>query len=176
MIDETERKHTAIHEAGHAVLQVMLGIGNKGVSIVPNYADMESGHALHGGGWPEKGSDADNLLIYAEDAFWLRHAIAMYAGKESVRQFRPQDDSETGAESDRKWALDALSRITDDPVSLDLWMTLAKRRCELLVEHYRLVIETVAFALLDRCTLSGDEVSCIVKESMRANCITARTW
>lgn len=155
---EHDREHTAVHEAAHAVLQIVMGIGLKSVTIVPDLEAMEAGHALHCGESPEEGSDAEALLIYAEDAFWLRHAIAYYAGAEAVRQIRPQDDAETGAEHDNRWAAIAIGKITADPQSSDLYFALARRRCTVLVEHYRPEIEAVAAALLSRNTLSAEEV------------------
>ena len=69
MTAKAKREHTAVHEAGHAVLQVVLGIGHQGGIIVPNYTKMEAGHSLDGGEYAEEGSDADMLRTYAEDAF-----------------------------------------------------------------------------------------------------------
>jgi len=78
------------------------------VSIVPDEAEQTAGHAVHGGEFAEADSDADNLRIYAEDAFWLRHAIACYAGAEAVRQIRPEDDADTGAGADERAAVQAI--------------------------------------------------------------------
>jgi ATP-dependent Zn protease len=162
---ESEREHTAVHEAGHAVLQLVTGIGVRSVTIVPNFTEMTAGHALHGGEWPDEGSDAEQLRLFAEDAFWLRHAISRYAGAEAVRKIRPGDSADEGAEDDLRWAANALERVTSDDESLDLYARLAKRRCTLLVEHYCPEIERVAAALLERDTLDEDDVRAIVSES-----------
>jgi ATP-dependent Zn protease len=171
-----EREHTAVHEAGHAVLESVMGLGLRSVTIVPDFDDMSAGHALHSGESPEQGSDAEALLMYAEEAFWLRHAVALYAGAEAVRQIRPQDGADGGGESDRTSAAVALNKITDDTESLDLYFALAKRRCTLLVEFYRSEIEALAAALLARHTLSGTDVRKIVTASMRERHIFPRTW
>lgn len=176
MTTKAKHEHTAVHEAGHAVLQVVLGIGHEGVTIVPNHAKMEAGHSLHGGEYAEKDSRADMLRTYAEDAFWLRHAIACYAGAEAVRQLRPQDDAEGGAESDTRWAEDAVNRITEDPMSLELWFALGRRRCALLVEYYRPEIKAVAAVLMNRRTLSADEVQKLVDKSLLARHGKLLSW
>jgi ATP-dependent Zn protease len=163
-----DREHTAVHEAGHAVLQFVTGIGLKSVTIVPDFDEMTSGHALHYGESPDEGSDAKALLTYAEDAYYLRHAVGYYAGAEAIRQIRPQDEAEAGADSDMREAEDAVGRITDDPESFDLYVALAKRRCTLLVDHYRPEIEAVATTLLDRSTMSGEEVRQVVMASLTA--------
>ena len=68
------------------------------------------------------------------------------------------------------------NRISDDPDSLDLYFALAKRRCKLLVEHYRPEIEAVAAALLSRDTLSETDVREIVAASTLARRAGLRSW
>ncbi len=167
---------TAIHEAGHAVLQVILQLGVRSVTIVPNSEAGILGVSATGGdygGAAEKTGDKDddtfNLRLYAEDAFLLRHAIADYAGVEAVQQLRPAYPSPgAGAEHDFRQADDRVKTITGDDESIDLYLKLAKRRCVLLVEHYRLEIEAVAAGLLSAGTLSGETVQAMVFASLDA--------
>ena len=171
-----DAEHTAVHEAGHAVLQLVMGIGLRSVTIVPDFDEMTAGHALHYGESPDEGSDAEALLTSAEDAYYLRHTIAYYAGAEAVRQIRPQDDADACAGSDNRNAEDAVGRITDDAESLDLYFALAKRRCKLMVEHYRPEIQAVAVALLSRNTLLREDVRQIVMTSLKARCGGLWSW
>jgi hypothetical protein len=176
VVDEADRNVTAIHEAGHAVLQVMLGLGPLRVAIVPDEAELEACPARRGGEFSDHGSDAEMLRAYAEEAFWLRHAMALYAGAEAVRQLRPLVDGTCGAESDARVAVEAINRITDDPASCELLVALARRRCEILVDHYRPEIEAVAAALLDRDLLVGSEVDRLIRASLDARQPARLAW
>ncbi len=68
---------TAIHEAGHAVLQVVLRLGVQSVTIVPNSQAGSLGVSAHSGDYgraaEQLGDDDDEtfqLKLYAEDAFF----------------------------------------------------------------------------------------------------------
>jgi hypothetical protein len=158
----TNPRKTAIHEAGHAALYIALNLGLKSVTII---RDSDSaGSAIHGGEWGQPGQgpgekdDATaGLRKAAEEAFWLRHAIAWYAGAEAVRQLMPKYPAPAaGAGNDEYNAVQALNEITRDDESIDLLFKLAKRRCTVLVEHYRPEIKAIARALAVKKTLSGD--------------------
>src|SRR6266853_5371933 len=69
-------KCRALHEAAHAVLQVMLGIGCKRVTIVPDHDS--SGSAFHAGRCPAKELEAEG--------YWRRQATQCYAGAEAQRR------------------------------------------------------------------------------------------
>lgn len=153
----------------------MLGLGLREVTIIPNYEEGTAGTAAHGGEWGGGDQDVELLHDYAEDAFWLRHAISCYAGGEAVRQFGFADWRE-GTDDDWRDADDAINRITDDSASLDLWFALAKRRCELLVLHYKVEIEAVAEALKEAKTLSGEQVKAIFSQSLRPPGFRLWSW
>lgn len=174
---EEEKERTATHEAGHAVLHLVLGLGTKEATIIPNYEEGSAGHAIHGGEWAEAGSDAETMRMLAEETFWMRHAVAAYAGAEAVKQILEAPDADEGAESDKRAAADAINKITDDPESCELMFDLTQRRCALLVEYYRPEIEAVAQALLDHDTRSGEDVRRIVfDESLVERGAMLRTW
>jgi ATP-dependent Zn protease len=174
-VSAVDRDATAIHEAGHAVLYIALRLGIKAVTIAPDIDDMTAGTAPHGGEWGrpaqdfgEKDDDTAQLRSVAEDAFWLRHAICAYASVEAVRQLRPDSDPEAGADSDRRLAVNTVTRITDDTESIDLYYKLAVQRCKVLVEHYAPEIEALAAELLSRETLTGDETRELFCKSLNA--------
>jgi hypothetical protein len=174
---------TAIHEAGHAVMHLVLSLGIKSLTIVPDYERMIAGASTHGGEWGnpaqdfgEQDDDTATLRLVAEDTFWLRHAVACYAGAEAVRQLRPASDPDEGADSDNDAAVDAINSITDDAESLDLYFALAKRRCVLLVAQYAPEIEAVAAALRARQTLCGEDVREIFATSIRSRKASLLSW
>jgi hypothetical protein len=168
MADQATRDVTAVHEAGHGVIQVVLGLGPLGITIAPAEVEREACPARQGGEFDDHDSDAEMLRAYAEEAFWLRHAMALYAGAEAVRQLRPLAAGSLGAESDARVAVEAIHKITDDPASCELLFALAMRRCETLVDHYRPEIEAVAAALLERGSLVGSEVERLIRASLDA--------
>jgi ATP-dependent Zn protease len=165
-----ELMRTAIHEAGHAVVQIALGIGCKGVSIIP--AEATAGTTAHGGEDAKPASDIgehDNvatLRIYAEDAFLLRHAIADYAGAEAEKRSNPVLDWK--AERDEREATDRLNDITTDAESIDLLFKYAHRRCALLVEHYWPEIMAMADLLMEHRSLTGEQARQAFSKSMQA--------
>lgn len=162
--DHQERYRTAIHEAGHAVLQVALGIGCNGVTIVPSgeFAGMSTDGGEYGCQASELGDDDDdvaNLRLFAENEFHMRHAVADYAGMEAVLQWAPnRDDWHSGAAQDQANAANRISHVTSDMELANLLELAARRRCKLLVAHYFPEITAVAEMLRDLGTLSGEMV------------------
>jgi ATP-dependent Zn protease len=173
---------TAIHEAGHAVLQTALGIGCQGLTIVPDHDS--AGHARHGGEGKQAqhpgdvDDDVANLRLFAEDAFQLRHAIAAYAGAEAERRVGPEhlQAIEAGAQSDYQDAATRITEITLDPESIDLLDKYAQRRCTFLVEHYWPEIQAVANALLEAGTLTGEQVQEVLVESVHKRDAALLRW
>jgi hypothetical protein len=76
-------------------------------------------------------------------------------------------DPDAGADNDKRWAVFAISEITDDAQSIDLFSALAKRRCVLLVEHYRPEIAAIARVLEVEKMLSGNAARQIFFASFR---------
>lgn len=177
-----ELRRTAIHEAGHAVMHIVLDLGCERVTIVPNYGELEAGHAAHGGEWGEQpmpGSadrcptcgqlppnEIETLRLATPEAFWLGHAVASYASAEALRRSGVKD-WKAGADDDYEKARDAINAITSDAQSIDLLFKLAKRRCEVLVERYWPEITALAQALFRAKTLKGDRCKRIVSESLK---------
>jgi hypothetical protein len=158
----TDQRSTAIHEAGHGALLIALGLGLKKLTIL---ADHDSaGACFDGGEWgrlarrlDDKDDQTATLRMSVEEAFFLRRAITRYAGAEAIRQLMPEHpDPDAGADIDKRWAVFAISEITDDAQSIDLFSALAKRRCVLLVEHYRPEIAGIARVLEVKKMLSGN--------------------
>jgi hypothetical protein len=169
----TDQRSTAIHEAGHGALLIALGLGLKKLTIL---ADHDSaGACFDGGEWGrlarrlgDKDDQTATLRMGAEEAFFLRRAITRYAGAEAIRQLMPEDpDPDAGADNDKRWAVFAISEITDDAQSIDLFSALAKRRCALLVEHYRPEIAAIARVLEVKKMLSGNAARKIFFSSLR---------
>lgn len=170
----TDQRSTAIHEAGHGALLIALGLGLKKLTIL---ADHDSaGACFDGGEWGrlarrlggEGDQTANALRMSAEEAFFLRRAITRYAGAEAIRQLMPEHPNpDAGADNDKRWAVFAISEITDDAQSIDLFSALAKRRCVLLVEHYRPEVAAIARVLEVKKTFSGNAARKLFFSSLR---------
>jgi hypothetical protein len=135
---------------------------------------MSAGGAMHGGEIPLD-EDAEMMMLLAPESFWLRKATALYAGALAVRR-AGHKNWEAGADDDYRNAVDAINRITHDEASIDALFACAKRRAEVLVEHYWPEIESVAKMLSKSKTLSGDDVRKIIREVRAARKAPIRSW
>jgi len=178
----TGLRRTAIHEAGHAVLYLALGLGCKGATIAPDCNRGSAGAARHGGKWGapaprlgERDNDIATLRMLAEESFFLRHAIGCYAGAEAVRRWGARHWL-SGAENDYREACYHMNDITDDEKSVDLLFELAQRRCEILVRNYWPEIKAVAERLLRSRTLDAETVRRIWCKSLLSREGCMMTW
>jgi hypothetical protein len=179
-----QRVSTAYHEAGHAVLQLALGIGCEGVTILANHAEGSAGAATHGGEWGkpaqrlgEQDDAVYTLRTVAGDAFLLRHAIADYAGAEAVRRWKPRRKNwRDGADSDYRNATYRINDITSDAESIDLLFKYAERRCYLLVEHYWPEISALAALLLKGKSITGEQARKVWWNSLLARRGGLMSW
>jgi hypothetical protein len=159
----TETRTIAVHEAGHAALQIALDLDCKIVSIisVPQFGSGVAGFSIDGGlqpqGLGEHDDASDELQMGARKAFYLRHAMAYYAGAEAVRQLIPTNPNpDAGGSSDLRSASKLIvHHIGGGTESIHLLFSLAKRRCALLVTHYQPEIRALADALEAELVLSG---------------------
>lgn len=163
----------ALHEAGHAVLEVVLGIGCKSVTIVPG--GKFAGETRHPGEHGHHDDDVENRRDFIAESFWLRNATASYAGAEALRQ-SGISNYVVDAEHDIREAAYAISKITDDDETVGALHIVAQRRCRALVEHYRPEIERVAKALVDSRTLTGEQVRKTVSQSIFERDAAVATW
>jgi len=143
---------TAIHEAGHAVALLALGLGVVAVSIVPDLPSQTAGYVVGGKYTPARGLD-----MAGRQGFFLRRAMSYYAGAEAVRQLIPTDPNpDAGASSDTQKAAELLiHEIGGNAEYVEFLFSLAKRRCALLVAHYQPEIQALAVALKEKRILSG---------------------
>lgn len=149
-----ETRRTAIHEAGHAVLLIALGLAFGGVSIIPDVRGGSDGRVY----LPQPYRTAAKSALPWK-AVCLRFAMACYAGEEAERQLIPtQPDPGEGASFDRRNAAELIGdHIGGDADSIELLFSLARRRCALLVDHYQPEIQALADALEVQPILSAKE-------------------
>ena len=158
-----DTRTVAIHEAGHTVLLIALGLAFSAVSIVPDVSDGSAGRV-----YLARWDRAADLRTLPREAVYLRHAMVSYAGAEAVRQLIPtHPDPDSGASQDNRDAAEFISHhIGSDAGSMDLLFSLAKRRCALLVEHYQPEIQALAGALEMELILSAKDARSVFMRSL----------
>jgi hypothetical protein len=158
-----ETRTTAIHEAGHTVLLIALGLAFSAVSIVPDVRQGTEGQV-----YLARWDRAADLRTLPREAVYLRYAMVCYAGAEAVRQLIPaHPDPDGGAGQDERDAAEFIThQIGGGAKSIDLLFLLAQRRCTLLVEHYQPEIQAVASALETELTLSAKGARSVFMRSL----------
>jgi hypothetical protein len=148
-----EINSTAIHEAGHAVLQLAFGLDLVAVSIIPDPRKGTAGYVLG-----KKEVATDDLQMVGRQALVLRQAMVYYAGAEAVRQLIPTDPNpDAGATPDNRRASELIiHEIGGNAEYVDFLFSLARRRCALLVAHHQPEIRALAAALEEKLILSGE--------------------
>jgi hypothetical protein len=147
-----ETRCTAIHEAGHAVVLIALGLVFSAVSIIPDVRDGTLGRV-----YLVQHDRTTDLHTLPREEVYLRYSMVYYAGAEAVRQLLPtHPNPDAGASTDNRLAANLIrSSAGGDAKSADLLFSLAKRRCALLVDHYKPEIQALAGALEAELILSA---------------------
>lgn len=158
---EADRKQTAIHEAGHAVVARVLGVAAGEVTIRPT-EDQSIGHSII----------ADPRFIWqrgdgSKSKAAKSFAVALFAGAEAERLILQSQDVGDGIDRERAtaclaWAgaVRGASFVGDDV--FERHEERLRGRAAQLVQQHRLKIERVADALIERQTLSGAEVDALL--------------
>lgn len=159
-------RRTAYHEAGHAAISILFRLPFRRVTINPNMTAGTDGH-VSGGTIPEWiCALADDGDIWENPSATSRaiDTISMLkAGHIAERHATKRPDYD-GASGDRMQAYDWLVCLaSEEPheelLALDRWLDLLTAR---LVKRHWKAIEAVAQALIERQSLSGQEVRRIV--------------
>jgi ATP-dependent Zn protease len=151
--------HTAIHEAGHAVIQRVIGMICGEVSIVPNYKTMEGGYSTVAG--PYVVLDAWERRGKLRGEQWrsiMRGRIMGYmAGREAeIIAF----GNHGGADGDD---LLQITLMADDANISEADLERLRPKARGLLRRHWKKVDAVADALLGRKTLSGAKVDAIIK-------------
>lgn len=152
------RMTAALHEAGHAVAAIKLGISFDFVTVVPDDISVAHVHGLSQS-VPDYASHPDTKDEPKSLAFWERWLVVTMAGPAAHKKRHPYAHPWGYAFSDRG----ELFRLTRDihRGSEDVrhaYEGYIRARAKELVEREWPSIEAVAAALVERGTLSYDDV------------------
>ncbi|MGU3540999.1 hypothetical protein [Methylobacterium sp. A54F] len=166
----TNRYRIAVHEAGHAVIGRRLTMVCGGVTIIPN-DDLEASGCA-------EVADADTTFRewelrekFRDKASVVRgRIITIQAGHEAEAEIL---EGETGDDEDDRACAAAL---IDDAGVLESQeadtLQRLRRMARMLVRRHRVDIERIATALLERDTLTGDEVDAMLQPGFMARPVT----
>jgi hypothetical protein len=161
---EEVRLHTAYHEAGHAVIGRVLTLACGSATIVANEEEGEAGHSviidpyvIWEDTWPRRGKyrQFDSVLI--------GRILMDMAGAEAEIEFT--GFCAGGNEYDRQEIRHAADNLSRSVLHGWEWDRIERRMRTItrtLVRRHRKRIKRVARALLDKHTLSGEEIGKLV--------------
>lgn len=163
-----QRFATAYHEAGCAAAAHYLGIplANAGATIIAKddldgYVTRLPGF-LHGLGQPDYEELTDAKRLIAE-----RYVIFTLAGMEAQRKYRPSSVRHYHSSHDYHHAVDVISYFAPEEAKLNAYLRLLGVRARNLVTNPQgwQGIEALASALMERKTLSAEEVRCVLSNA-----------
>ena len=161
--------HTAIHEAGHAVIGRVLGMVCGGVSVIPNEAEGEAGHAItadpNATWYQYEKQYFDQLRCglrppkYRDFGPVMRGRIITYmAGAEAEHVLL---NGSAGGDGDDRYQIELMAETRWAFSSDEEWGRAEprmRRQTRRLIRKHRDKIERVAEALLQRRSLNSSEV------------------
>jgi ATP-dependent Zn protease len=158
-----DRRATAVHEAGHAVIGRLLGLICGDVTIVRDTAGGTEGYATCADPWLTQGI-WDKCERYRYREVILRSRIVTYAaGREAEEEILGTCRGGDGDDQTQiAYMLDSLG-IADEALAGN--EVRLRKRARALVRRHRAVIEGVAEQLLSRGALRSDEIDAIVNET-----------
>jgi hypothetical protein len=163
------KRRTAIHEAGHAVIGRVLRFPCGPASIVVDVEENEAGHAMTGDQWETW------TKWYVDDAhdFYKRGKLmrSIYRGR--ILVFMSGAEAEKvffgkcrGGDGDDQYRIMCMADDGDAEFTPELWARYEPRmrkQTRRLIRYHRDKIEHVADALLKHETLQGAEIDAILE-------------
>ena len=148
-----QRLRTAYHEAGHAIAHIFLHVPFEKVSIRADEGSL--GRCTSYGLRYLK--DVDVYITPAKQDRIFRYVKAAFAGHYAQKRFNKKCVRQWHSQKDYHDGVGLLSYISDPP-AIDHLVRWLECETEMLVELRWQEIETVAHALLERETLTREEV------------------
>jgi ATP-dependent Zn protease len=148
-------RHTAIHEAGHAVIGRVLTLVCGDTTIMPDHKDGAAGHTIIAEPyecereWRKRGKirDKDNAVFHGR-------IMAYMAGVEA--ELILLGSTKGGDDDDRRQIELMAEELDHDPADWGRWEIRLRRQTRRLIRRHRDRIERVADALLAKRKLSAN--------------------
>ena len=146
MADRFKQKHTAYHEAGHAVAAVVEELQFPEVTINPNEVEGTLGHVLLDGF--DKRFRPDVQITPRRGEQLMAYALVAYAGAAGAGLYAGRDFDWTGAGEDRRKALNYLSYLESEPEALGAMAKMQMLRARNVIKLHWRAVELIAKRLL----------------------------
>lgn len=159
-------RHTATHEAGHAVIGRVLALSCGGATIRPDYKARTAGIAIIeesytcDAAWEERGKICGSI-----DAVWHAKIMSSMAGAEAEIILL---GATQGGDSDDRCQIERLAEELSNSSAWP-WERIEGRlraMTRMLVRRHRALIERLAAALLKKKTLSGAAIDKLIGRSI----------
>jgi ATP-dependent Zn protease len=150
----------AVHEAGHAVAAVHYGIDFDHVTIIPN-AEFHQGGRVKLNPVPEYASSSKTKNDPPAIRFWENYLVMTLAGPAAHKKRHPHAHWGGYAIGDIGQASRLIEDMHSDRDVRNAYYKYIEARAKAFVETYWYAIEAVATALVERGTLSDEEVRAI---------------
>ncbi len=156
--------HTAIHEASHAVVARVLTLACGQATIVPDYVAGEAGHSITEEPstceyeWEKRGKVRDS-----ENAIWHARIMSFMAGAEGEVVLLGSTQCGDG---DDRYQIELMAEYLEGRESWSRIEPRLRAMTRTLVRRHRALIERVATALIERKTLSREELDKLIGRSV----------
>jgi hypothetical protein len=164
----TELIGTAYHEAGHAVVNVVLRLSFTYASIVPDEEEGSLGH-VHGARMSKNLVERIicGTLTLRDREHLESRIISLLAGPESERRYLGDEAAEAGAALDYRNALTYGERISCEPDELSAYMEWLRLRAVnlLRIPWNWLAVERVAAELLKHKVVRSKRIRQFVRQA-----------
>ena len=157
-------RHTATHEAGHAVIGRVLTLLCGGGTIVPDYEAGEAGSAITHDPWVCLGEWHRRAKMRHSNAIWHARIITFMAGAEAEVELLGA--TQTGDDDDR-YQIELMAEELDcDPSEWVRWEARLRTMTRMLIRRHRDRIEKVAGALIAKRTLTSRQIDRLAGRSV----------
>lgn len=160
----TTEERTAYHEAGHAVLSYLFELPVESVTIVPaeGYLGKCQGESVP---WWCHHIDANGIDTRDKRGWAHDTIVVLFGGVEAERLLDPEipaADLEDGGAKDNGVIVDLLLELAADEDEQEALSEYLARRTRNFLRQYWPSVQAVALALLERKTLTGQEVADLI--------------
>lgn len=168
-----DRHHTAIHEAGHAVIGRALTMLCGGATIRVDEEAGEAGHAITEDPFQIMAAWEEREKWREFGSVWTGRILTFMAGAEAEREILGGCQGEDGeTDGDDRYQIALMFHDSADEAEHVRLEARLRRFARQLVRRHRADIERVAAALEERETLTGEEIDALLPPTFMGRPIT----